>query len=158
MARHLFLTLTAALMAMAAGCAHCDTCDDFPAPANVAYGAPIPTSGEAGPILAPAPPLSIGSEFSGMPADVTGAAHMAVPHYQSAPSPPSLPQLPNASGSDVKKVPDEPLPQLPEEPKTGAGARTGETPKTDGGADAGTGATPKSDKNGEITKPIVPIP
>ena len=162
MARHLFLTLTVALTAVAAGCAHCDTCDDFPAPANVAYGAPIP-GGEGGPILAPAPPLAIGQDIgAGVAAETSGTAHMAVPHYQSAPSPPALPQLPSApgagSGPDVKKVPDEKMPELPadtdDNAKSGSDAAKTEASKADGNS----GATPKADKGEEITKPIVPIP
>lgn len=163
MARRRLHIWTAATLSCAVGCAHCDTCDDFPAPANVSYGG---FTGQ-GHILAPTQPLMVGQE-TGMPIDAgMSAPHGAVIHSATPPAPSTPPAGSGGSGDsgaaaagtgDVKQVPsnkDETTPPTtpdPSAPKTGDDAKKGAdplVPPTNNNSDSG--AQPRTDSGATNT-------
>ncbi len=93
-------TLAVSLMAVAAasaGCAHCSTCADFPAPG-------YPTGYQA--------PMSVGGPMIMGP--VTTAPATSAPVDSAAPAPPTLDSKPVNEASGVTNDATPPAPQLPQ--------------------------------------------
>ncbi|RUL85917.1 hypothetical protein [Tautonia sociabilis] len=117
MSRPSLLVLVASVAAASVGCAHCDTCDDFPAPCTgpncgYPYQVTLPMEGEmivepivGGPMGMPAGPMGMpaGSIVSGPITPGSGGA--------AAPPPPSVGASPSGGSSTA--------------PRAGAGAGTG---------------------------------
>ena len=101
----LLLTAAASLAVGALGCAHCDTCDDFPTPctgANCGYqqapngvpypvGPAVPVGGPASP--APAPITSSPATATPPPANSGNSAFNA--NETTPPDSPAAPDMPN---------------------------------------------------------------
>lgn len=97
MARLCLTVLSAALAASAIGCAHCQTCDDFPVPCtgpncgHAGHGSYAPPVFGAGPVVMPA----------GMPVPVPDMGPYLPPSQAGAPTPP-----PPVSDTRVGENPD----------------------------------------------------
>jgi hypothetical protein len=82
--------LSTALISGAIGCAHCDTCDEFPRPCVGSDCAGLATGGELMPTSAPIAAAPMGLMGEGMPYDVTDVpAGTPMPSMTPAPAPTS---------------------------------------------------------------------
>lgn len=108
MSRSSLLLVAAALAAGGFGCAHCDTCDDFPAPCAGpncgSQGYPIGSEIPGGPIV----PFPAGPSYLA-PLDSPGAGPTAAPSFT------PLPTLPPAESPAAPETPA-PLPDSPPAP------------------------------------------
>jgi hypothetical protein len=101
MLRRNLLSAAVLMAAGAMGCAHCDTCSDFPSPANApAYGGGMPVFGALG--VADAAPTSMTT-----PVDDAAPAAPAAPVIDSKPSTPPPPSAP-AGDSKPAVMPPKP--------------------------------------------------
>jgi hypothetical protein len=104
MSRHCLMVVAVSLAAGLVGCAHCDTCDDFPTPAMGPYnGMPSYVGATAVPAESPAPAAVSPEPTETQPAPPGGEAGPFTP-------PPSLtaPYPPSGFGTAPETLPESP--------------------------------------------------
>jgi hypothetical protein len=124
MSRPTSLLIAAAVATAVVGCAHCDTCDDFPAPCvDCGYSTPGPVGatmyaegmpagpmmgpggpmmGPAGSMMGPGGPMPMDPSMGGYPGMVGTPAAPPAGGVNAAPAPPSVP------GSGLNSTPASP--------------------------------------------------